>query len=118
MVDPDAPSRAEPKYREWYHWGVINVPDTNLNEGEVVATYIGAGPPQGTGLHRYVILIYEQNERIQFTEDHLGFSMKDRPSTKVQQTAKKHNLRLLAGACFQAEYDDYVPVLYSKFPDT
>ena len=26
MTDPDAPSRKDQKFGEWYHWGVINVP--------------------------------------------------------------------------------------------
>ena len=26
MTDPDAPSRQEPKFREWHHWLVVNIP--------------------------------------------------------------------------------------------
>lgn len=26
MTDPDAPSRQNPKYREWHHWLVVNIP--------------------------------------------------------------------------------------------
>lgn len=26
MTDPDAPSRKNPKFREWHHWLVVNVP--------------------------------------------------------------------------------------------
>ncbi|XP_076824422.1 phosphatidylethanolamine-binding protein 1-like [Clavelina lepadiformis] len=48
MMDPDAPSRQDPKYREWYHWGVLNIPGTKINEGQIIADYIGAGPPKGT----------------------------------------------------------------------
>ena len=55
-VDPDAPSRKEPKYREWRHWVVVNIPGGDVSKGEVCAEYVGAGPPKGTGLHRYVIL--------------------------------------------------------------
>ena len=55
-ADPDAPSRKEPKYREWRHWVVVNIPGGDVSKGEVCAEYVGAGPPKGTGLHRYVIL--------------------------------------------------------------
>lgn len=64
MVDPDAPSRQEPKYREALHWLVINVPGNKVADGQVVAEYIGSGPPEGTGLHRYVFLIFKQGEKI------------------------------------------------------
>ncbi|TKR65491.1 hypothetical protein L596_025887 [Steinernema carpocapsae] len=25
-TDPDAPSRADPKFREWHHWLIVNIP--------------------------------------------------------------------------------------------
>ena len=27
-----------------------------MSKGETCAAYVGAGPPKGTGLHRYIIL--------------------------------------------------------------
>ena len=60
-VDPDAPSRKAPQYREWRHWLVTNIPSNKIAEGTVNSTYRGAGPPKGTGLHRYVFLLYKQN---------------------------------------------------------
>lgn len=56
ITDPDAPSRADPTWREWRHWLVGNIPGTDISKGEVLSEYIGAGPPKGTGLHRYVFL--------------------------------------------------------------
>ena len=35
---------------------VVNIPGGDVSKGEVCAEYVGAGPPKGTGLHRYVIL--------------------------------------------------------------
>jgi phosphatidylethanolamine-binding protein (PEBP) family uncharacterized protein len=55
-ADPDAPSRADPEFREWRHWLVVNIPGCDIDKGEVAAAYIGSGPPEGTGLHRYVFL--------------------------------------------------------------
>lgn len=54
MVDPDAPSRQTPTYREWHHWLVVNIPENKVNEGQTLSEYVGSGPPPKTGLHRLV----------------------------------------------------------------
>ena len=35
-IDPDAPSRATPTLREILHWLVVNVPQNDLTQGEVL----------------------------------------------------------------------------------
>lgn len=60
LTDPDAPSRKDPKYREWHHFLVVNMKGNNISSGTVLSDYVGSGPPKGTGLHRYVWLVYEQ----------------------------------------------------------
>lgn len=60
MVDPDAPSRAEPKLRSFKHWAVINIPGSDIAKGDEISQYIGSGAPINTGLHRYVFLVYKQ----------------------------------------------------------
>lgn len=66
MSDPDAPSRAEPKFREFFHWGVINIPGSDISAGREIVGFIGSGPPRGTGLHRYVFVVYEQSGLIDY----------------------------------------------------
>lgn len=68
FTDPDAPSRADPKFREFRHWLVVNIPGDNVNAGDILFDYIGSGPPEGTGLHRYVFLVYKQSGKIDFDE--------------------------------------------------
>lgn len=68
MTDPYAPSRKEPVSREWHHWLVVNIPGGHVDMGQVLSDYVGSGPPQGTGLHRYVFLLYKQNGKITPTE--------------------------------------------------
>lgn len=46
MTDPDAPSRKEPKFREWHHWLVVNIPGNDITKGDTLSEYIGSGPPK------------------------------------------------------------------------
>ncbi len=54
MTDPDAPSRKDPKFREWHHWMVINVPGHDVSQGTTNSEYIGSGPPPNTGEYNIV----------------------------------------------------------------
>ncbi|XP_059475141.1 protein D3-like isoform X2 [Neocloeon triangulifer] len=116
MTDPDAPSRAEPKFREWHHWLVGNVPETKIAEGETLSEYVGSGPPQGTGLHRYVFLIFKQSGSLTFDEPRLtNRSGDNRGKFSIRNFAKKYNLgNPVAGNFYQAQWDDYVPKLYEQ----
>lgn len=82
-ADPDSPSRDAPKARSWQHWIVGNIPGDNIDSGDVLTecefngncenyssamtlvpsnvSDVGAVPARGTGLHRYVFLLFEQN---------------------------------------------------------
>ncbi|XP_038217414.1 protein D2-like isoform X2 [Zerene cesonia] len=116
MTDPDAPSRKEPKFREWHHWLVGNVPGQNVAGGETLSAYIGSGPPEGTGLHRYVFLVYKQPGKLSFDEPRLPNTSGDkRGGFSIAKFAEKYNLGdPIAGNFYQAEYDDYVPILYKQ----
>jgi phosphatidylethanolamine-binding protein len=70
MTDPDAPSRENPKFREWHHWLVVNIPENNVSEGEIKSGYVGSGPPKGSSLHRYVFLVYKQHGQQDFSSVH------------------------------------------------
>lgn len=116
MTDPDAPSRAEPSEREFRHWLVANIPGNRVNKGEVVAAYVGSGPPLGTGLHRYTFILYKQPGKITIDEPHVANnSSLNRFKFKTAEFAKKYNLGTpVAGNFYQAQYDDYVPVIHQQ----
>lgn len=98
-VDPDAPSRANPQYREWRHWIITNIPGNNYKLGNVVSPYIGAEPPQGTGYHRYVFLLYKQNGKINVPAlDTASSDQASRRNFKVKDFAAKYNLGNPVGA--------------------
>lgn len=116
MTDPDAPSRITPTYREWHHWLVGNIQGGNIASGTTLSEYIGSGPPPDTGLHRYVFLIYKQNEKLTFDEPRLtNRSGDNRGGFSIAKFAKKYNLgNPVAGNFYQAKFDDYVPILYKQ----
>lgn len=116
MTDPDAPSRQDPKFREWHHWLVANIPGNNVAAGENLSQYVGSGPPQGTGLHRYVFLVYQQPGKLSFDEPRLtNRSGDNRGKFSIANFARKYNLGdPIAGNFYQAEWDDYVPILYQQ----
>ncbi|XP_059610214.1 protein D2-like [Phlebotomus argentipes] len=112
MTDPDAGEVSEVK-----HWIVVNIPGNDIARGETIAEYIGPAPPNGSGLHRYVFLVYEQPDGpMQFNEpysDDDDFSY--RPFFRVQQFADQYNLGTpVAGNFFLAAWDESVPALRAR----
>lgn len=117
MTDPDAPSRKDPKYREWHHWLVTNIPENKVDKGTILSEYIGSGPPKDSGKHRYVYLVYKQSKgKMKFDEHVLdNKSANGRNNFKIAKFAKKYELGdPIAGTFYFAEYDDYVPILYKQ----
>ncbi|XP_074597776.1 protein D3-like [Brevipalpus obovatus] len=119
MTDPDAPSRQDPKFREWHHWLVVNIPagsPPDISKGKVLSQYVGSGPPEGTGNHRYVYLIYKQPGIIQPDETlRTNTSGEGRGNFKIRDFAQKYNLgQPIAGNFYVAQWDDYVPLLYKQ----
>jgi len=102
-VDPDAPSRSNPKFREWRHWLVVNIPGSDVKKGEVISSYAGAGPPKDTGLHRYVFLLYKQPGRI--PAEKLNDEGMARASFSIKSWAEAHNLKNpIAANFYQAKH--------------
>ncbi|ODM88162.1 Phosphatidylethanolamine-binding protein F40A3.3 [Orchesella cincta] len=114
LTDPDAPSRKQPTHREWHHWLVGNIPGTEITKGDTLTEYVGPGPPYGTGLHRYVFLIYEQPGKLTFDEKRISKdSDEGRGMFSIRNLAKKYKLgQPIVGNFYQAEWDDYVPEVH------
>ncbi|KUI68284.1 Carboxypeptidase Y inhibitor [Cytospora mali] len=71
ISDPDAPSRDDPKWSEMCHWIATGLADSNdtksscsspltlsLTDLQDVIPYYPPGPPEKTGKHRYVFLVF------------------------------------------------------------
>ncbi|OQR69769.1 phosphatidylethanolamine-binding proteinF40A3.3-like [Tropilaelaps mercedesae] len=113
MVDPDAPSRTNPTLRNVKHWLVVNIPGTDIEKGEEIAGYRGSGPPKGSGLHRYVFVVYKQPGRINVPDKRVpSSSREDRLGWSLQDFIKKYDLgEPVAGNFYLAEWDAYVDTI-------
>lgn len=114
MVDPDAPSRSEPKFREFNHWLIVNILENDLSTGDVITGYLGSGPPKGTGLHRYVFLIYKQSGNLENIDEPRtsNTSIAHRVNFSIKGFAKKYNLgQPVAGNFYVAQWDPYVEIM-------
>jgi hypothetical protein len=71
FLDIDFPSRINPSMGQWMQWFVMNVPwnenPWNPKAGEHVVAYSPIHPGPGTGIHRYVFLVYEHAKLIEDT---------------------------------------------------
>jgi len=78
MVDPDAPSRSDPSMRSFLHWAIVNCPGEERDRGDTIAEYTGPAPPPGSGLHRYVFIVYQQTAKADVSKlDKIGASRCD-----------------------------------------
>ncbi|BFZ62155.1 hypothetical protein YB2330_003237 [Saitoella coloradoensis] len=78
LTDPDAPSREDPKWAQYIHWGVSGVKFGNIESfaanaaesGELgpidfsgfktIKPYEGPAPPEKTGFHRYCFILLRE----------------------------------------------------------
>lgn len=116
MVDPDVQSRANPTERSINHWTVINISGNNINSGNEIVGYLGSAPSNGTELHRYVFLMYEQpHGHIQYDGPITpSNSIAGRPRTDVREYTR--NLTLgdpRFGNFYVAQFDDSVPAVHA-----
>mmetsp|Transcript_24009 Transcript_24009/g.33660 ORF Transcript_24009/g.33660 Transcript_24009/m.33660 type:complete len:119 (+) Transcript_24009:216-572(+) len=79
------------------HWVVVNIPGSDVSKGDVASSYVGAGPPKGTGHHRYVFLLYKQGSKMRVPACLLASisyfsSGMHRASFHVREFAKEHHL--------------------------
>ncbi|KAG8145923.1 hypothetical protein E2320_012374 [Naja naja] len=103
---------------QWHHFLVTNMRGNDISSGNVLSDSLDLGLPkeQAEGLHRYVWLVYEQPQQLTFQEPILSNRSGDkRGNFKISTFRKKYKLGTpVAGTCYQAEWDDYVPKLYEQ----
>ncbi|KAH8251219.1 hypothetical protein KR032_003274 [Drosophila birchii] len=113
MICPDAPNRENPMYRSWLHWLVVNVPGLDIMKGQAISDYFGPLPPKDSGIQRYLILVYQQSDKLDFDEKKIELSNADGHSNfEVKKFAEKYEMgNPVAGNIFQSRWDEFVPEL-------
>lgn len=100
MVDQDAPSRKNPVNKYWLHWIMININDRGL--GDEAIKYQPGSPPQGSGLHRYCFILFEQPYEIK-NNTILKFVDGNRAKFSPLQFEKRFDLKPIACITFLTE---------------
>ncbi|GAA5919217.1 hypothetical protein JCM1841_002508 [Sporobolomyces salmonicolor] len=103
LLDPDAPSKSDPKWAPFRHWLVTGVkPGEPAKFGEALTSYMGPAPPAGTGPHRYAYLLYRQSA-------HVAPKLHgdpERRSFDIASFVKESKLELVGANFFLAENKD------------
>ncbi|TFK64213.1 PEBP-like protein [Pluteus cervinus] len=114
MADPDAPSRSDPKYRQFRHWVItgLKYPPLSL-EGATNLTAIKAkpsttpyrapGPPPGSGVHRYTFLLFEEpagGYTIPPDAPEWGSALEERRSWNAVKFGEQYGLKLIGANYF------------------
>ncbi|CAF1154144.1 unnamed protein product [Rotaria sordida] len=102
MIDPDAPRRGNEVAGPWLHWIKASFKGNNVNSGTTLADYQGPAPPDGTGPHQYIILLYKSaNGQVASGSGTIGVSDSNkRKQFQLQKFEKNNNLKLVAATSF------------------
>ncbi|CAF3730395.1 unnamed protein product [Rotaria sp. Silwood1] len=102
MVDPDAPRRGNEIAGPWLHWIKASFKGNNVDSGTTLADYQGPTPPDGTGPHQYIILLYKSaSGQIALDGGSIGVSdSRKRKQFQLRQFEKNNNLKLVAATSF------------------
>ena len=117
LVDPDAPSRKAPAFREYVHWVVCDLSGGDTAKGVVLAPYQGPAPPYESGLHRYVLLLYKQQGGRITVATHEAAKAKfgaSRGGHSISGWADNLEMKLVAAEVFQAGWDETCDALHKS----
>lgn len=100
---------------ECLHWILTDVKNGDSSTGKDHTVFIGSGPPENTGLHRYVFLVFKQPNNFKVKEPERGRNFDSRIKWSARKFALDNNLgKAEAGNFYRAEFDSYVPILHKE----
>lgn len=115
VTDPDAPKRGDPKWSEFAHFITSGIsPEAaegesykvDFSKAKELLPYMGPAPPEKTGKHRYVFLLFKENGAVKgLPSDNRANWGTGVPGSGVRDWAKKQNLTPVAINFFFAQND-------------
>ncbi|KAJ3962520.1 hypothetical protein N0V92_000791 [Colletotrichum tropicale] len=113
MIGPDSPSRENPSERNIKHYlagnftveqtksAVLNSSMIMKNSSAAFTEYMPPEPKSGSGMHRYIYLLYVQPEKMnRMGFDMVGMDMKDRKNFNLTSFRKMAGLKRPIGGTF------------------
>ncbi|CAE6526791.1 unnamed protein product [Rhizoctonia solani] len=121
FLDPDAPSRADPKFGPFRHWVITglrapsvdaiaqlandasNAPIAAKSTNQATTPYRPPGPGPGTGVHRYVFLLFREpseNFKVPPGSPEYGAELEQRRNWSGVEFGKRYGLHLVAANFF------------------
>ncbi|XP_045192701.2 39S ribosomal protein L38, mitochondrial-like [Mercenaria mercenaria] len=119
MTAPD--SHLENNSKEYLHWMVCNIPGSFVDAGKTVSDYLPIFPVHGTGYHRYVFILYQQDQPVFFSIQQTSrnsTSLAERTFDTLEFYRKYQKVITPVGVCFfQAEWDQSVRNVFHNVLD-
>ncbi|XP_056325174.1 39S ribosomal protein L38, mitochondrial [Danio aesculapii] len=98
--------------QEYLHWLVGNIPGRAVASGDQICPYLSPFPAKGTGLHRFIFILFKQDALVDFGSDVRPVpcdSLKQRSFQTLDFYRKHQDLITPAGlAFFQCQWDQSV----------
>ncbi|KAH7397319.1 phosphatidylethanolamine-binding protein [Pyrenochaeta sp. MPI-SDFR-AT-0127] len=100
LIDPDAPTPADPKFGYWRHWVVTKISSTASSDitksGTTLTQYLAPGPKDESGPHRYLFLLFKEPEGLNLEKNDVGGEeFVDRRSFRAEEFVNRHGLELV-----------------------
>jgi len=119
MTNPD--SHLTQSDSEYVHWLVGNIPGCNVAGGELLVDYLQPFPVRGTGFHRHVFLLFQQNKRLDLSKwkRQQPCNSLDVRTFKTSQFFEEYRSDLTPKglAFFQSEWDESVRHVFHNVLD-
>ncbi|CAH2076466.1 unnamed protein product, partial [Iphiclides podalirius] len=107
--------------KEYVHWLVANIPGNSFKEGDTIVDYLRPFPLKGTGYHRYVFVLYKQNEKVSYDVHKVTSSspLEDRTFQTREWYQKYQDVITPTGLAFyQSDWDSTVKDFFHNFLNT
>ncbi|XP_005186602.1 large ribosomal subunit protein mL38 [Musca domestica] len=103
--------------KEYVHWFVSNIPNGDVQKGDVIVNYLPPFPPKGIGYQRFVFILYKQNKKLDFSSLKLAeadYANLDKRTFKTYDFYRQYQDEITpAGLAFyQTDYDKSLTKFY------